>query len=114
MHSLKNTILSQVSSLQSLTTATNNNETYSLKELHDSRGSPEALKGKYADNKMYRSKDGRSKLSERIETCFWCFRSIHLKFGNMEFVVPSGKIMLGCLILFVCYVIKRKQSTLKR
>ncbi|XP_058722327.1 protein APEM9 [Vicia villosa] len=114
MHSLKNTILSQVSSLQSPTTASNNNETYSLKELHDSRGSPEALKGKYADNKMYRSKDGRTKLSERIETCFWCFRSINLKFGNMEFVVPSGKIMLGCLILFVCYVIKRKQSTLKR
>ncbi|CAL5186339.1 unnamed protein product [Lathyrus oleraceus] len=114
MHSLKNTILSQVSSLQSPTTATDNNETYSLKELHESRGLPEALKGKYANNKMYRSKDGGSKLSERIETCFWCFRSINLKFGNAEFVVPSGKIILGCMILFVCYVIKRKQATLKR
>lgn len=114
MHSLKNTILSQVSSLQSPTTATDNNETYSSKELHESRGLPEALKGRYANNKMYRSKDGGSKLSERIETCFWCFRSINLKFGNAEFVVPSGKIILGCMILFVCYVIKRKQATLKR
>ncbi|KAL5079894.1 hypothetical protein RYX36_008315 [Vicia faba] len=114
MHSVKNTILSQVSSLQSHTSARHNNETYPLKELHESRGSPEALKAKYADNKMYRSKGGGSKLSERIETCFWCFRSINLKFGNVEFIVPSGKIILGCLILFVCYVIKRKQATLKR
>ncbi|CAJ2665198.1 protein APEM9 isoform X2 [Trifolium pratense] len=100
MHSLKTTISSQVASLQS---HTNNSE-----------GSPEALKGKHADDKTYRSKDGVSKLSERIETCFWCFRSINLKFGNAKFVIPSGKIMLGCLILFVCYVFRRKQATLKR
>jgi hypothetical protein len=100
MHSLETTISSQVASLQS---HTNNNE-----------GSPEALKGKHADDKTYRSKDGVSKLSKRIETCFWCFRSINLKFGNAKFVIPSGKIMLGCLILFVCYVFRRKQATLKR
>jgi hypothetical protein len=100
MHSLETTISSQVASLRS---HTNNNE-----------GSPEALKGKHADDKMYRSKDGVSKLSKRIETCFWCFRSINLKFGNAKFVIPSGKIMLGCLILFVCYVFRRKQATLKR
>jgi protein-S-isoprenylcysteine O-methyltransferase Ste14 len=100
MRSLETTISSQVASLQS---HTNNNE-----------GSPESLKGKHADDKTYRSKDGVSKLSKRIETCFWCFRSINLKFGNAKFVIPSGKIMLGCLILFVCYVFRRKQATLKR
>ncbi|GAU30957.1 hypothetical protein TSUD_144050 [Trifolium subterraneum] len=100
MHSLKTTISSQVVSLRS---HTNNNE-----------GSSEALKGKHADDKTYRSKDGVSKLSERIATCFWCFRSINLKVGNAKFVIPSGKIMLGCLILFVCYVFRRKHATLKR
>lgn len=111
MHSLKSTNLSQVSSLQS---PTNNNATYLLKEPHEREGSPEALKGKHADYKMFRFKDGVSKLSEQIDTCFWCFRSVNLKFGNAKFVVSSGKIMLGCLILFICYVFRRKQATLKR
>ncbi|GAU30960.1 hypothetical protein TSUD_144080 [Trifolium subterraneum] len=111
MHSLRNAISSQAASLQS---PINNNETYSLKEIHEHKESPEALKGKHANNKMYRSKDGVSKLFGRIETCSWCFRAINLKFANAKFVIPSGKIMIGCLILFVCYVFRRKQATLKR
>lgn len=110
LHSLKSTTLSQISSQQS---PTNNNEAYSLKELDAREGSPKALKGKHADNKTHRSL-GVSKLSERVETCFWCFRSINLKFGTAKFVISSGKIMLGCLILFFYYVFRKKQATLKR
>lgn len=102
MHFLRSTTSSQVTSLQS---PTNNNETYSSKELHEYKGSPRALTGKHAVV---------SKLSERIETCSWCFRAINLKFANAKIVVPSGKIMLGCLIVFACYVLRRKQATLKR
>lgn len=102
IHSLRSTTSSQVASLQS---PTNNNETYSSKELHEYKGSHGALTSKHAVV---------SKLSERIETCSWCFRAINFKLANAKFVVPSGKIMLGCLILFACYVLRRKQATLKR
>ncbi|XP_061362071.1 protein APEM9 [Gastrolobium bilobum] len=111
MHSLKNTILSQTTFPQS---PTNNNEAYSLKELNACEGSAKALKGKHRDNQKYRSKEAVPKLSERIETCFWCFRSINLKFGTAKFVISSGKIMLGCLILFIYYVYRKKQHTFKR
>ncbi|KAJ1442519.1 Protein kinase domain [Sesbania bispinosa] len=110
MHSLRSTILSQIPSTQS---PTNNNEAYSLKELNACEGSPEALKDKHTDNRKYRSK-GVSKLSERIETCFWCFRSINLKFGTAKFAISSGKIMLGCLILLIYYFSRKKQATLTR
>lgn len=102
IHSLRSTTSSEVASLQS---PTNNNETYSSKKIHEYRGSPRALTSKHAVV---------SKLSERIETCSWCFRVINLKFTNAKIVVPSGKIMLGCLILFACYILRRKQATLKR
>lgn len=106
MHSLKSISFPQ--------SPTNSNEVYSLKELNACEGSPEALKGKHADNKKYSSKEAVLKLSERIEPYFWCFRAINLKFGNTKFVISSGKIMLGCLILFICYVFRKKQATLKR
>ncbi|KAL5161787.1 Protein APEM9 [Glycine soja] len=107
MHSPKSTILSQSSFLQS---PTNSNEAYPLKEQNVSEGLPKALKS----NEKYRSKEAVTKLSERIEACFWCFRGINLKIGTSKFVITSGKIMLGCLILFIYYVFRKKQATLKR
>ncbi|XP_027359139.1 protein APEM9 [Abrus precatorius] len=111
MHSLKSTVLSQTSFPLS---PTNSNGAYSLKEENVCEGSPKALKSKHADNKWYRSKEAVPTLSERIETCFWCFRAINLKIGNAKFVITSGKIMLGCLIVFLYYVLRKKQATLKR
>lgn len=107
MHSSKSTILSQSSFLQS---PTNSNEAYPLKEQNVSEGLPKALKS----NEKYRSKEAVTKLSERIEACFWCFRGINLKIGTTKFVITSGKIMLGCLILFIYYVFRKKQATLNR
>ncbi|KAK7397514.1 hypothetical protein VNO78_18690 [Psophocarpus tetragonolobus] len=111
MHSPKSTILSQNSFPQS---PTNSNEGYSLKEQNASEGLPKALKNKHIGNKKYRSKEAVSKLSEKIEACFWCFRGINLKIGTTKFVITSGKIMLGCLIVFIYYVFRKKQTTLKR
>ncbi|KAH1241817.1 Protein APEM9 [Glycine max] len=107
MQSPKSTILSQSSFLQS---PTNSNEAYPLKEQNVSEGLPKALKS----NEKYRSKEAVTKLSERIEACFWCFRGINLKIGTSKFVITSGKIMLGCLILFIYYVFRKKQATLER
>lgn len=111
MHSLKSTILSQVSSSQSPTTSS---AAYSVKDQNACAGSPKSLRGKHADNKKYSSKELVPRLAERMEPCFWCFRAINLKFGNVKFVISSGKIMLGCLILFIYYVYRKKQATVKR
>ncbi|OIW03040.1 hypothetical protein TanjilG_20968 [Lupinus angustifolius] len=105
MHSLKSTTLKS---------PTDNMEAYSLKELNVCEGSPKALSGKHANNEKYASKEAVLKLSERIEPYFWCFRSINVKFGSTKFVISSGKIMLGCLMLFTYYLFRKKQSTLKR
>ncbi|KAK7314327.1 hypothetical protein VNO77_32847 [Canavalia gladiata] len=111
MHSLKSTIVSQISFPQS---PQNSNEAYSLKEQNVCEGLPKALKSIHADNKKYRSNEAVPKLSKRMETCFWCFRAINLKIGNATFVITSGKIMLGFLIMFIAYVLRKKQTILKR
>ncbi|TKY44498.1 hypothetical protein E2542_SST30774 [Spatholobus suberectus] len=111
MHSPKSTILSQISIPQP---TTNSNEAYSLKEQSVSEGLPKALKSKHADNGKYRSKEAFPKLSERIEACFWCFHAINLKIGPTKFVITSGKIMFGFFIVFIYYVFRKKQATLKR
>ncbi|CAL0323089.1 unnamed protein product [Lupinus luteus] len=105
MHSLKSTTLKS---------PTDNTEAYSLKELNVCEGSPKASSGNHANNKKHASKEAVLKLSERIEPYFWCFRSINVKFGSTKFVISSGKIMLGCLMLFTYYLFRKKQATLKR
>ncbi|RDX91736.1 Protein APEM9, partial [Mucuna pruriens] len=111
MHSPKSTISSQISFPQS---PTNSNGAYSLKEQNAPEGLLNALKSKHVDNKKYRSKEAVPKLSERIKTCFWCYRAINLKIGTAKFVITSGKIMVGCLIVFIYYVLRKKRATLKR
>lgn len=110
MHSFKSTNLSQTSLAQS---PPNNNEACSLTELHACLGSPKALKDKHLDKKS-NLKEVILQLSERIEPCFWCFRAINLKFGTAQFVMSSGKIMLGCLIVLIYYVFRKKQASVKR
>ncbi|CAJ1951639.1 unnamed protein product, partial [Sphenostylis stenocarpa] len=111
MHSSKSTVYSSISFPRS---PTNSNEDYSLKEKNMSEGVPKALKSKRLDNEKDRSKKAIIKLSERIEACYCCFRGINLKIGTTKFVITSGKIMLGCLIVFVYYVFRKKQATVKR
>ncbi|RWW01588.1 hypothetical protein GW17_00035354 [Ensete ventricosum] len=52
---------------------------------------------------------------EQISCCFWWFRTIHLKFGNVHLVLPSGKQMLLCsLIVLTYYTLRRKGTILRR
>ncbi|XP_027921060.1 protein APEM9-like isoform X2 [Vigna unguiculata] len=110
MHSPESTIVSQPFPQS----PTNRNEDYSLKERNMSEGLPQASKTKHLNNESNRSKNALIKLSKQIETCFCCFRGIHLKIGSTKFVITSGKIMLGCLLLFIYYVFRKKQATIKR
>ena len=110
MHSPESTILSQPFPQS----PTNRNEDFSLKERNMSEGLPQSFKTKHLNNEKDRSKNALIKLSKQIETCFCCFRGIHLKIGSTKFVITSGKIMLGCLLLFIYYVFRKKQATIKR
>ncbi|BAU03009.1 Protein APEM9-like protein [Vigna angularis] len=110
MHSPESTILSQPFPQS----PTNRNEDYSLKERNISEGLPQAFKTKHLNNEKDRSKNALIKLSKQIEAYFCCFRGIHLKIGSTKFVITSGKIMLGCLLVFIYYVFRKKQATIKR
>jgi hypothetical protein len=112
LHSLKATNLSQGPS--PLPADNHDGHFSTLKELNVSEGSQKALKAIYLPNQGNSTKAAVLKLSERMEPCFWWFRTITLKFGNARLVVSNGKIMLGCLILLIYYVFRRKKAALKR
>ncbi|KAF5748640.1 3-phosphoinositide-dependent protein kinase-1 [Tripterygium wilfordii] len=86
----------------------------SPKEANSSNGSPKALKSNFLANGENRKKQTILTLSKRVEPCFWLFRNITLKFGNVRLVVSNCKIMIGCLTFLVFYIFWRKQDTLKR
>ncbi|KAL2553875.1 3-phosphoinositide-dependent protein kinase-1 [Forsythia ovata] len=54
------------------------------------------------------------KLSRHGVPYFWWFPTISLKFGNYRLVVPSGKVLLSCLLLLTYYFMRKKQAALKR
>ena len=54
------------------------------------------------------------KLSGRGAPCFWWFQNTTVKFGNFRLNLSNGNILLGCILLFMCYFLKRKQASLKR
>lgn len=112
LHSLKATNLSQGSS--PLPADNHDGHLSSQKELNVSEGSQIALKATYPPNQGNVTKQAVLKLSERMEPYFWWFRTITLKFGNARLVISNGKIMLGCLILLMFYVLRRKKAALKR
>ncbi|KAL2321401.1 hypothetical protein Fmac_030370 [Flemingia macrophylla] len=65
-------------------------------------------------NEENKSKEAVPKLSERVEACFWCFRAVNLKIGSAKFVITSRRILLGCLIVFIYYVFRKKRATIQR
>ncbi|CAN0839059.1 Protein APEM9 [Linum grandiflorum] len=44
----------------------------------------------------------------------WWFRCINLKLGNMRVAVTNGKIVVSCVVVFLCYVLKKKQAAVTR
>ncbi|XP_059455771.1 protein APEM9-like [Corylus avellana] len=86
----------------------------SPKELNVSEGSLQALKVKGEPKQRSVTKQAVLKLSKRFEPCFWWYRTITLKFGNARLVISNRKIALGCLMLLIFHVLRKKKAGLKR
>lgn len=114
MHSLCSLKATMSSQGSPLSTDANEGRFSSPKTSNLYEGSPEALKAQYGPNGEDVKKHAILKMSGRVDSCFWWFRSITLKFGSVQFVISNGKILLGCLILFIYYVLRGKQETMKR
>ncbi|XVE98895.1 hypothetical protein REPUB_Repub03eG0148500 [Reevesia pubescens] len=86
----------------------------SLKEPNVPEGTPKGSKTGCLLNGENDSKQAILKLYRKPYGCLWWFRNITLKFSNYELVISSGKILIGCLILFIYYVFRRKKVSLRR
>ncbi|XP_058188471.1 protein APEM9 isoform X3 [Rhododendron vialii] len=86
----------------------------SIKEQYTSGRSPEALKTPYPSKGNTDTKEVILKLSQQRVSCFWWFRTVTLKFGNGQLLISNGKIVLGCLMILMYYILRRKQATVKR
>ncbi|KAF5203927.1 Apem9 [Thalictrum thalictroides] len=74
-----------------------------------------APKGRYPLNGGDGRKQAILNFTEKVEPCFWWFRSINLKFGSARLVISHGKIALwGSFIVFICYVLQKKRATMRR
>ncbi|XP_020090801.1 protein APEM9-like isoform X1 [Ananas comosus] len=52
---------------------------------------------------------------QRIDPCFWWFRTVRIKFGKVQLVLPGAKLLLIVSLIFSTYYILRKRGTvLKR
>lgn len=86
----------------------------SIKEQYTSGRSPEALKTPYPSKGNTDTKEVILKLSQQRVSCFWWFRTVTSKFGNGQLLISNGKIVLGCLMILMYYILRRKQATVKR
>lgn len=86
----------------------------SRKELGSYEGSLKAMEAQNVKDGESSAKQAIMKLSSQKVLCFWWFRTINLKFGNARLVVSNGSVLLGSLILLMCYLLRRKRATITR
>jgi hypothetical protein len=86
----------------------------SFEELKASERLLKALKANSLPNGDGDDRQSLLKLSQRVEPCFWWFRTFTLKFGSARLVVSNGKVLLGCLFLLMYYVLRRKRVAFMR
>ncbi|KAM7275905.1 hypothetical protein ACFE04_017771 [Oxalis oulophora] len=86
----------------------------SLEELKASETLLKALKINSLHNGDSDERQRILKLSQRVEPCFWWFRTSTLRFGSFRFVISNGKVVLGFLFLLISYVLQRKRAALVR
>ncbi|KAH7674644.1 hypothetical protein IHE45_08G087400 [Dioscorea alata] len=54
-------------------------------------------------------------ISRCLGPCLWWFRTVHLKFGGMSIILPSGRTMiLGLLTFFAYSILKNRRAAFKR
>ncbi|PON81320.1 3-phosphoinositide-dependent protein kinase [Trema orientale] len=111
LHSMKATTLSRGSA--ALLADNKQAHSSNLKQQSTFEGSPKVLDDNYPLNGGKTGKQAVLKLSKRVTPCLWWFRTINLKLGNAQVAISNGKIALGCLILLIYWIFRRRQTTLK-
>ncbi|KAK8635456.1 hypothetical protein V6N13_004193 [Hibiscus sabdariffa] len=115
LHSLYSTKVAHLSQGSLSHSPLANHESHSsAKGSNVSEGTPKGLKATYLLNGDKHSKQSNLKLYRQPHGFLSWFRNITLKFGNHRMVISNGKILMGCLILFVYYIFRRKGVSLQR
>ncbi|KAJ4839181.1 hypothetical protein Tsubulata_012930 [Turnera subulata] len=107
LHSLYSLKASNI--LKSSSLPENNSHGSQTSSLNLHEGSPTVNDLSNGDSN---TKQAILKLSRRVDPCFSWFRSINLKLGSIHLVITNGKIMLGCLIILIYYLIRKKGASL--
>ncbi|XWS30586.1 hypothetical protein CRYUN_Cryun24cG0131700 [Craigia yunnanensis] len=87
---------------------------YSAKGPNVPEGTPKGSKTSCLLNGENDLKQAILKLYRQPYGCLWWFRNITLRFSNYQMVISNGKILIGCLILFIYYIFRRKEVSLQR
>ncbi|XVE78716.1 hypothetical protein DITRI_Ditri14bG0000900 [Diplodiscus trichospermus] len=89
-------------------------------ESHPSVEGPNVPEGTLKDSKTSCLLNGKNdskqailKLNRSPYGWLWWFRNITLRFGNYQMVISNGKVLIGCLTLFVYYILRRKEVSLQ-
>ncbi|TYI67525.1 hypothetical protein E1A91_D08G024000v1 [Gossypium mustelinum] len=77
-------------------------------------GTPKGLKTSSLLNGERDSKQANLKLYGQPHGFLSWFSNITLKFGNHRVVISNGKILIGCLVLLVYYILRRRGISLQR
>ncbi|KAJ4830676.1 hypothetical protein Tsubulata_027986 [Turnera subulata] len=107
LHSLHSLKTSNILKSSSLPENNSHGSKTSSVDLHE--GSPII---NHVPNGDSNTKQAIMKLSRQVDPCFWWFRSINLKLGSTRLVITNGKIVLGCLIILIYYLIRKKGASL--
>ncbi|XWS30588.1 hypothetical protein CRYUN_Cryun24cG0131700 [Craigia yunnanensis] len=86
----------------------------SVKGPNVPEGTPKGSKTSCLLNGENDLKQAILKLYRQPYGCLWWFRNITLRFSNYQMVISNGKILIGCLILFIYYIFRRKEVSLQR
>ncbi|OMO53241.1 hypothetical protein CCACVL1_28786 [Corchorus capsularis] len=96
------------------TPAAKNESHSSLKGLNVSGGTSKGSKSIHQLDGENSSKQAILKLCRQPYGCLWWFRNITLKFSNYQLLISNGKILIGCLIFLLYYILRRKEVSLRR
>lgn len=84
------------------------------KHSHVTERSFEGISTDYFTNSDDATKQANLNMQRRPYSSFSWFRSHTMKLGNLQTILSSKKISLGVLVFIACYILRRKQATLKR
>ncbi|XVF72456.1 hypothetical protein PTKIN_Ptkin12aG0122800 [Pterospermum kingtungense] len=77
-------------------------------------GTPKGSKTSYLLNGENDLNHSIVKLYKQPCGCLRWFRNITLRFSNYQMFISNGKILIGCLIIFIYYIFRRKEVSLQR